>query len=97
MQHVRLWVTATTALFVLAGEAAAMDGRNAVNQCINRGNGCVYSVGSSGDIIILVDDKIIYCESATSECVVTRKKVGKRVGMGPLGPDAQPLTRFPGN
>ena len=76
-------------LVLLAAPAFAMDGRNAVNQCINRGPACKYKVHPNGTIDIFVDGHIIWCGSDTEECIMISRKKGK-TGTTPIAPGTTP-------
>jgi hypothetical protein len=61
----------------LPTRAFAIDGRNAVGVCIDStasGAHCAWSVNDKGEIDICNKHGCVYCESATSECVVAKKR-----------------------
>jgi len=99
MQLIRLCLIATTAVIGFSSVALSLDGRNAVNQCINRGPACTYTVGVNGEIFIRVGGELIYCDGAEYECSVLRKqKKGSLLGNNALDPKVTaPMTALPGN
>jgi hypothetical protein len=59
------------ALTAFALPASAMDGRTAVEICINAtasGENCVWAVNDKGEVDICSKSGCVYCPSATGEC-----------------------------
>jgi hypothetical protein len=71
------FIAATTVLTVIPAQATT--GRDAVGLCIDR-PGCKWRVNKSGSIDIFPPGGgIIYCPSATAECIPFRKKGADQV------------------
>jgi hypothetical protein len=84
--------------FLAPTPAFAIDGRTAVGMCIDStadGTRCAWNVNDKGQINICNKSGCVYCESATSECVVAAKTHPRPTKGLPAGTTVEtPLGQF---
>jgi hypothetical protein len=71
-------IALTLSVYVLSAPASAIDGRNAVNQCVNltaSGARCSWAVNSKGEVDVCTKSGCVTCPSATGTCVKARTGV----------------------